>query len=54
MVEKPFATFLSPKNFHTHCYNCLQRSEALLPCSFCSNVSNLHFTLITMTFMCFS
>ena len=40
-VEKPFASVLLPEYFTTHCYNCLQRCEALLPCCFCSNVSML-------------
>ncbi|KAJ9581406.1 hypothetical protein L9F63_023421, partial [Diploptera punctata] len=37
-VEKPFASELDPKYFETHCYNCLRRCEALLPCCFCSLV----------------
>ncbi|KAJ9591989.1 hypothetical protein L9F63_001501 [Diploptera punctata] len=38
IVEKPYASHLFLKKFDTHCYNCLQRSEAMLPCFYCSNV----------------
>ncbi|KAJ9594025.1 hypothetical protein L9F63_014541 [Diploptera punctata] len=38
VVEKPFASELESKYFETHCYKCMRRCEALLPCSFCSLV----------------
>ncbi|KAJ9591990.1 hypothetical protein L9F63_001502, partial [Diploptera punctata] len=38
VVEKPFASILNSENLETHCYKCLRRCEALLPCCFCSNV----------------
>ncbi|KDR23054.1 SET and MYND domain-containing protein 4-like isoform X2 [Zootermopsis nevadensis] len=38
VVEKPFASVLLPDCYWTHCYNCLQPSQSLLPCYHCSTV----------------
>ncbi|XP_066994532.2 SET and MYND domain-containing protein 4 [Anabrus simplex] len=38
VVEKPYASVLLPECFRTHCYNCFQRQQALLPCLYCSVV----------------
>lgn len=34
-VEKPFALFLTPPNFYTHCSNCLQVAWSMIPCKYC-------------------
>ncbi|XP_012267599.2 SET and MYND domain-containing protein 4-like [Athalia rosae] len=36
-AEKPFALFLMPENFYTHCSKCLQVSMAMTPCNYCVN-----------------
>lgn len=38
VIEKPFASVLLPRHLETHCYHCLKRVTAPLPCNQCSTV----------------
>ncbi|XP_046987699.1 SET and MYND domain-containing protein 4-like [Schistocerca americana] len=37
-IERPFASVLLDDAYYTHCYNCLLRCNALIPCETCSMV----------------